>query len=156
MTSPNILNLLDEPFEYIDLAHSMSITLQVTAFWDGVGAIHPSNPTPKHVRIHMTQMGLTEPPVAGTPITLHINVLRLWGARIDKASPSPYWDISSKTLQAQLLPLLDVAAGSTPTTALEARRNSVLYGKVKLVAPLTIRLTANGARPQKRYSVEVL
>ena len=133
-----------------------SITLQVVAFQDGSGTIHPSNPTAKHVRQHMDQNALDAPPVAGTPITISVPVLRLFGARLDKASPSPYWDVSSRTLQAQLLPLLDVSAGSTPTTALEARKAAVSYGKVPLVSPITVKLTANGAKPQKRYSVEVL
>jgi hypothetical protein len=151
-----MLNLLDEPFEYIDLANSMSITLQIVAFQDGSGVIHPSSPTAKHVRQHMQQNQLAEPPAAGMPISITVPVLRLFGARLDKSSPSPYWDISSLTLQAQLLPLLDVSAGSTPTTALEARKSGVSFGKVTLTAPITLRLTANGARPQKRYSVEVL
>jgi len=151
-----MLNLLSEPFEYIDLAHSMSITLQVTAFEDGTGLIHPTNPSAKQVRLYMTQNQLTDPPVAGTPIGVQVPVLRLWGARLDKASPSPYWDISSLTLQAQLLPLLDVSAGSTPTTALEARKSGTTFGKVPLTSPITVKITANGARPQKRYSVEVL
>jgi hypothetical protein len=156
MASQPMLPLLAEPFEYVDLPHGNSITLQVTAFEDGSGLIHPSNPTLKHVRQHMDQNGLTSPPAAGTPIGVQVPVLRLFGARLDKASPSPYWDISSRTLQAQLLPLLDVSAGSTPTTALEARRTVASYGKVPLLSAITIKLTANGARPQKRYSVEVL
>ncbi len=113
MASTTIFALLSEPFEYVDLAHSMSMTIQVTAFEDGSGLIHPTNPSPKHVRQHIDQNGLTEPPASGTPIGVQVPVLRLFGSRIDKASPSPYWDISSRTLQAQLLPLLDVQAGST-------------------------------------------
>lgn len=147
---------LTEPFEYVDLASGNSITLQIIAFQDGSGTIHPAVPTAKHVRQHMDQNQLTEPPVAGMPISIVVPVLRLFGSRLDKASPSPYWDVSALTLQAQLLPLLDVSAGSTPTTALEARKSGVSYGKVTLHAPLTLKLTANGARPQKRYSVEVL
>lgn len=156
MATNTTLALLSEPFEYIDLANSMSMTLQIVAFQDGSGTIHPTNPTAKHVRQHMDQNQLAAPPVAGTPISITVPVLRLFGARLDKASPSPYWDISSLTLQAQLLPLLDVSAGSTPTTALEARNTGTSYGKVPLVSPITLKLTANGARPQKRYSVEIL
>lgn len=156
MANSTLLPPLDEPFEYVDLANSMSMTLQIVAFLDGSGQIHPSNPTAKHVRVHMDQNQLNAPPVEGTPISISVPVLRLFGSRLDKASPSPYWDISSLTLQAQLLPLLDVSAGSTPTTALEARKSGVSFGKVTLTAPITLRLTANGARPQKRYSVEVL
>lgn len=156
MASNTLPLLLDEPFEYVDLAHSMSMTLQVVAFQDGSGLIHPTNPSPKHVHQHMVENALEVAPAQGTPIGITVPVLRLFGARLDKASPSPYWDISSRTLQAQLLPLLDVSAGSTPTTALEARKSGVAYGKVPLLAPVTIKITANGARPQKRYSVEVL
>jgi hypothetical protein len=156
MASPTILPALSEPFEYIELPNGNSITLQVTAFEDGSGLIHPAVPTPKHVRQHMTQNVLTEPPTTGTPIGVQVPVIRLFGVRLDKASPSPHWDVSSLTLQAQLLPLLDVQAGSTPTTALEARRTVTSYGKVPLLTPITLKLTASGARPQKRYSVEVL
>lgn len=151
-----MLSPLDEPFEYIDLANGMSMTLQVTAFEDGTGLIHPTNPTAKHVAAFMQQNALIQPPVQGTPIGIQVFVLRLFGSRLDKASAAPYFDISSRTLQAQLLPLLDVSAGSTPTTALEARKTAVSYGKVTLTVPLTIKMTAAGARPQKRYSVEVL
>src|ERR1700722_4103184 len=108
MANTSLLDALSEPFEYVDLAHSMSMTIQVTAFEDGSGLIHPSNPSPKHVRQHMDQNGLTEPPPPNTPIGVQVPVLRLFGIRLDKSSPSPYWDISSRTLQAQLLPLLDV------------------------------------------------
>lgn len=151
-----MLTNLDEPFEYIDLANGTSITLQIVAFQDGSGVIHPSNPTAKHIKQHMDQNQLAAPPVAGMPISITVPVLRLFGARLDRASPSPYWDVSSLTLQAQLLPLLDVSAGSTPTTALEARKSGTTFGKVTLTAPITIKITANGARPQKRYSIEVL
>src|SRR5258708_9062703 len=156
MSNTSLSALLDEPFEYIDLAHSMSMTIQVTAFEDGSGLIHPSIPTPKHVSLHMAQNGLTEPPPPNMPISVTVPVLRLFGIRLDKASPSPYWDISSRTLQAQLLPLLDVQAGSTPTTAIEARKSGLAYGKVPLVTPITLKITAAGARPQKRYSLEIL
>jgi hypothetical protein len=156
MASATILPALSAPFEFIDLPHGNSITLQVVAFEDGSGLIHPPNPSPKQVRIYMDQNGMTEPPTSGMPIGINVPVLRLFGARLDKASPSPYWDVSALTLQAQLLPLLDISSGSTPTTALEARKAVQPYGKVPLLAPITIKLTANGAKPQKRYSVEVL
>ena len=126
--------ILDEPMEFVDLAPGASMTLRVDMFRDGSAAIHPSHVTTRHVRQHMDQRGLTEPPAAGTPITVEVPVLRLWGQRLDQPSPAPYFDVSSKTLRADLL----------------ARFN----GGAAL--PMTIALTANGVRPHKRYSVEVL
>jgi hypothetical protein len=126
--------LLAEPYEYLDLHHGQTATFRVDSYLDGEGIIHPTTITPRHVRIHMDQHGLDAPPVAGTPIHNQIPVLRIFGARIDEASPAPYWDVSSKTLRADLL---------TRFAAIGA-------------FPIVITLTATGARPQKRYSVEVL
>ena len=80
----------------------------------------------------MQQNGLTEPPTAGTPITVQIPVLRVFGTRLDKPSPLHYWDISSKRLQADLLPRLTIHAGST----------------------LTVTISAMGEKPTKVFSVE--
>jgi hypothetical protein len=60
-------------------------------------------------------------------------VLRLYGERMDEVSPARYWDISSKTLRADLL----------------ARLNAGLR------APFQLSLSAHGHAPQKRYSVEI-
>jgi hypothetical protein len=124
--------VLAEPLEFLDLEHANSVTLALTSFQQGQAAIHPKAVTPRATRIYMDQNGLTEPPAPGTPITNWVPVLRVFGARIDKPSPLSYWDISSKTLQANLLPRLIANQGGT----------------------LTVTLTANGVKPTKRYSVE--
>jgi hypothetical protein len=126
------LPTLAEPYELLDLEHANSIQLRIDRFERGSMVIHPKNPTPRHVRIHMDQRGLAEPPAPGTPLSVEIPVVRVWGERLDAVSPLRYWDITSKTLQADLLPRLTVRQGNT----------------------LTVRLTANGHKPTKRYSVE--
>lgn len=123
---------LSGPMELLDLEHGNSIQLAITSYEQGVTVIHPKVITPRDVRIFMQQNSLTEPPAAGMPIYKTIPVLRVFGTRIDKPSPLHYWDISSLTLQADLLPRLIAAAGST----------------------LTVTLTANGYKPTKRYSIE--
>jgi hypothetical protein len=119
--------------EFLDLAHGATATVRVESYLDGSAVIHPRTPTPNHVRQYMSQNGLTEPPQTGTPISVGIPVLRLYGARLDKPSPVKYLDISSKTLRADLL----------------ARFNA------GLALPVLITLSANGHAPHKRYSVEV-
>jgi len=126
--------LLPEPYELVDLEHLGAILLRVDSWLDGSMKIHPKNPNARHVRIHMDQRGLTEPPSPGTPIDVEVPMIRLVGKRIDEPHQSPYWDITSKTLRADLLARF--TAG--------------------LPLPATLRLTANGHKPQKRYSVEVL
>jgi hypothetical protein len=123
---------LPEPIELLDLEHGNAISLSIDRFEMGQTLIHPTQITPRHVRIHMQQNGLTAPPVAGTPISVMIPVLRVFGTRVDQPSPLHYWDISSKTLQADLLPRLIANQGGV----------------------LTVTLTANGYKPTKRYSVE--
>ena len=124
---------LEEPMEFVDLHHGETMTLRVDHYEDGVTTIHPVTVTQRHIRQHMDQRQLEAPPPAGTPITVEIPVLRLFGMRLDKTSPAPYWDVSSKTLRADLL--------SRFTTSLSF--------------PIVLTLTANGARPHKRYSVEM-
>jgi hypothetical protein len=123
---------LSEPMEYLDLEHGDSIVLSITRSEMGAAQIHPTAVTPRNIRLHMQQNQLSEPPAPGTPITVRIPVLRLFGTRIDKPSPLSYWDISSKTLQANLWPRLKAYEGSI----------------------LTVTITANGYKPTKRYSVE--
>jgi hypothetical protein len=125
--------LLPEPMEFIDLEAGTSMTLRVDSFQDGSTLIHPRTTTPRHVRMHMQQNALTEPPPAGTPIGVEVPALRLIGERLDQNSPMRYFDVSSKTLRADLL----------------ARFTS------GLVLPAVITLTANGHKPKKRYSVEI-
>ena len=123
---------LPEPYEFLDLEHRCSITLNLQGYWLGTALIHPTAITPRQVRLHMMQQGLSAPPVAGTPITVRIPVLRVFGQRIDKPSPLSYWDISSKRLQADLVPRLQTRAGSV----------------------LSVVITATGYKPTKIFSVE--
>lgn len=126
------LQLLPSPFEFLDLEDGHSIVLRIDRGELGLAEIHPKNPSARHLRQHMTANGLTAPPVAGTPITVPIPVLRVFGMRMDDASPLRYWDISSLTLQADLAPR--VAA-------------------IKM-QPLVVTITAHGYKPHKRYTVE--
>src|SRR5208282_5054073 len=123
---------LPEPIEFLDLEHGASVQLQITKYEMGTTTIHPTAVTPRQTRLYMQQHSLTDPPAPGTPITTRIPVLRVWGKRLDAPSDAPYWDISSKTLQANLLPRLTMNGP----------------------AGLTVTLTANGYKPTKRYSVE--
>jgi len=124
---------LPEPIEYLDLEHQESIVLQITKYELGTTTIHPKVITPRHIRTHMEQNSLLSPPPPGTPITVRVPTLRVWGSRVDAASPMTYWDVSSKRLIADLTPRLYAAGG----------------------APITVTLTAAGTKPTKRYSVEV-
>jgi hypothetical protein len=78
---------LQEPYEFLDLEHLGSITLNLTSYQLGTGLIHPTAITPRQVRLHMMQNGLSAPPVAGTPITVRIPVMRVFGQRVDQPSP---------------------------------------------------------------------
>lgn len=123
---------LAEPMEFLDLEHGNSMTLNLTSYELGTALIHPTAITPRHTRLHMMQNELSDPPTPGTPITVRIPVLRVFGQRIDRPSPLHYWDISSKRLQADLLPRLQTHAGGV----------------------LGVTITANGYKPTKVYSVE--
>lgn len=123
---------LSEPYEFLDLEHDHSITLNLTSYELGTGIIHPTAITPRQTRLYMMQNGLSAPPAAGTPITIRIPVLRVFGQRIDKPSPLHYWDISSKRLQADLLPRLQTHSGGV----------------------LSVTITASGYKPTKVFSVE--
>lgn len=125
--------LLAEPIELVDLHDGESMTLSVGGFLDGSIVIHPKNPTPRHVRQHMDQRALDAAPPPGTPISVEVPAVRLLAQRLDKVSPAPYFDVTSKTLRADLLARLT----NNPNL------------------PLVIKLTAHGKAPQKRYSVEV-
>jgi hypothetical protein len=125
--------LLPEPMELLDLEHGNSIQLRIDRYDMGTTDIHPTNVTRRHVRLYMNQQSLTAPPAPGTPITVRIPVLRVYGQRLDEPSPQTYWDISSKRLIADLRPRLYAMGGN----------------------PLVVKLTAEGYKPTKRYSVEV-
>lgn len=123
---------LPGPMELLDLEHGNQITLRLERFEQGTTLIHPKQPSPRQLRIYMQQNGLTAPPAPGTPISNRIPVLRVFGSRVDQPSPLHYWDVTSLTLQADLLPRLLAHQG----------------------LPLTVTLTAHGYKPTKRYSVE--
>jgi hypothetical protein len=123
---------LSEPIEFLDLEHNHSIELAIQGYQQGVVSIHPRQVTQRHVRIYMDQNNLTEPPAAGTPITVQIPVLRVVGMRMDMPSPNTYWDISSKRLQADLVPRL------------QQHQNTILR----------VKITASGEKPTKQFSVE--
>ena len=126
------MSLLPEPYDFLDLDHGESASLQIINYLPGEAEIFPSHPSPRQVAIYMKQHGLTSPPAAGTPIGNTIEVLRVFGTRVDQPSSQTYWDISSKRLIADLKPIL-------------ARNRGNLFLVV---------LSANGYRPSKRYSVE--
>jgi hypothetical protein len=126
------LALLPSPYEFLDLEDGKSITLSITRGQLGLAEIHPKTPSARHVRQYMTANGLTDPPAAGTPITVPIPVLRVFGQRIDAASPQVYWDISSLTLTADLAPRVNAIRTS----------------------PLVVTITAHGYKPHKRFTVE--
>ena len=123
---------LAEPIEFLDLEHGDSIQLKITGYEMGVTTIHPKEVTARHRRIYMQQNDLADPPAADMPISIKIPVLRVTGTRLDKPSPLTYWDISSKRLQADLLPRLTNNGQN----------------------PLTVTLTAAGYKPTKVFSVE--
>jgi hypothetical protein len=123
---------LPEPYEFLDLEHHGSIALNITSYELGTGLIHPTAITPRHIRLYMMQNNLAAPPPPGTPITIRVPVLRVHGQRIDHPSPLSYWDVSSKRLQADLLPRLQTRAGGV----------------------LSVTITAIGHKPTRVFSVE--
>ncbi len=126
--------LLPEPMEFLDLAHDDSVKVQITGYVQGEASIAPKNPTSRHVAIHMAQNQLAVAPPPGHPITVNVPVTRIFITRLDKPSAVPYYDISSKTLQAALKPLLENGSFRNRTFV----------------------ITANGHAPAKRYSLEVM
>lgn len=129
--TPQETPILPDPYEYLDLENGHSISLVINRAELGLAIIHPRQVTSKHIRDYMNANHLTEPPAAGTPISVPIPVLRVWGQRLDEPSPMTYWDISSKTLQADLGPRV-LGAHSQP---------------------VVVTITAHGYKPHKRYSV---
>lgn len=125
---------LSGPYEFLDLSDGASATIQVNSALEGEATIFPVAPTARHVAQHMAQNGLSTAPPAGNPIGVKIQIVRLFGTRLDRPGPEKYWDVSSRTLNADLLARF--AAGVS--------------------FPITFRFTAHGVRPTKRYSVEVL
>ena len=105
--------LLSEPFEFLELKDGTSLTLVATGQQWGEAVIHPLYPR--------------------APEEKRIPVLRLSVKPEYKPTGVGYWDITSKTLQAQLRPLLpDLIARGAEFT-----------------------VTAHGEGPQKRFSLRV-
>lgn len=123
---------LPEPYEFLDLEHGATFSVSIHRWQMGTALIHPTAITPRQIRLYMLQNGLTAPPAAGTPISIRIPVLRVFGHRLDEVSPISYWDISSKRLQANVFPRLELNQGR----------------------PLILTFTAHGYKPTKVYSVE--
>lgn len=108
------LRRLPGPYEILELADRESKDLRVVSWERGTMEIHPRYP--------------------GAPETKEIPVLRVHVSADTKPLPPHYYDITSKTLTAQLLPFL-----------LEP-------GFEKW----TFRVTAYGVAPRKRFSLERL
>jgi len=79
-----VLRPLMEPYEILDLPDRGSITLRVVSWERGSMKIHPKYP--------------------GAPVEKEIPVLRVHLAAGVKPTPPQYFDVTSKTLSAQLLP----------------------------------------------------
>lgn len=74
------------PYELLDLPDRGSVRLRIVTWEQGIITIHPR--------------------FEGAPAEKDIPVLRVHLAEGVKPYPPMYWDITSKTLMAQLLPLL--------------------------------------------------
>ena len=81
-----VLRHLPGPYEILDLADRESVRLRVVSWEQGSIVIHPR--------------------WAGAPAEKEIPTLRLHLAAGVKPYPPMYYDVTSKTLQAQLLPML--------------------------------------------------
>jgi hypothetical protein len=104
---------VSEPFEILELADGQSVRLKVVNYEFGEAVIHPR--------------------YTGSPAEKRIPVLRLYVPADYKPRGPPYWDVTSKTLQAQLKPLLDMLKAS---------------GREVVV-------TAHGVAPSKRFTLRV-
>jgi len=82
----SVLRSLVGPYELLDLPDRGSVKLRIQTYERGTMMISPK--------------------YAGAPETKEIEVLRVHLAPGVKVLPPPYYDITSKTLTAQLLPLL--------------------------------------------------
>ena len=107
------MELLPSPFEILELADGQSIELKITKWELGETVIHPRWP--------------------GAPPERRINCLRVHVPEKFKRLFPHYWDITSKTLIAQLLPYLE---GRDFTKK-------------------TFRIRAHGVAPKKRYTLEI-
>jgi len=105
--------MIGEPFEILELADGQSVRL-------------------KAVRFEVGEMDI-RPRYAGAPESKRIPVLRLHLAPNIKPTGPPYWDVTSKTCQAQLRPL-----------------EPEIVGKGREFV-----ITAHGSGPSKRFSVRI-
>ena len=106
------LRRLQGPYELLELADRQSVTLRVISWEQGSLIIHPR--------------------WEGAPAEKEISALRVHLATGVKPYPPMYWDVTSKTLEAQLLPLL-------------LERGFEHYEYV---------ITAYGIAPRKRFTLE--
>lgn len=104
---------LNPPYEILQLADGESVSILVTSWEQGDLVIHPKYP--------------------GAPETKVIRALRVHVAPSVKATLPHYWDITSGTLIAGLIPYLARAGFETRV----------------------FRITARGVRPAKRFTLTV-
>lgn len=105
------LEELPGPYELLDLMDNQTIEFRVTNWSQGTIKIHPRYP--------------------GAPAEKTIPVMRLRVPFQDKPTGVQYYDVTSKTLQAQLLPML-----------MNSRYMDYVY-----------RITKHGVRPRARFSL---
>ena len=113
MTAPAGPALLPEPFEWLELGDGRSARMAIKSFTWGQGKIKPR--------------------YAGAPEEKTIPVLRLEPKEGYKPTGAPYWDLSSKTLQARIRPHLE---------------DLVKSGREFVI-------TAHGTGRSKRFSLEI-
>lgn len=104
---------ISEPFELLELRDGESVRLKVRDYEFGEMVIHPR--------------------YTGAPGEKRVPVLRLYVPAEYKPRGVPYWDVTAKTLQAQLKPLLPELKAS---------------GKEFIIS-------AFGHAPSKRFSVRI-
>jgi len=107
-----VLRALPGPYEVLDLRDGETVRLRIVGWERGSMTIHPR--------------------YAGAPEEKEIPALRVHLAAGVKPFPPMYYDLTSKTLQAQMLPLL-------------MERGYDLYEYV---------ITAYGVAPRKRFTLE--
>jgi len=106
------LRPLPEPHEILELADGETVVLRIISWERGSMVIHPR--------------------YAGAPAEKTIPALRVHVPETVKPYPPRYWDITAKTLQWQLLPLLTEPG----------------YENYEYV------ITAHGVAPRKRFTLE--
>ena len=108
------MSAIEGPYELLELEDQRSLTLTPEKWLQGTMTIVPR--------------------FSGGQTAKLIQVLRLWVPASEKPTGMPYWDVTSQTLIAQVVPLLpDIVAR---------------HGKITI--------KAFGRAPAKRFTVEVL